>query len=46
MNRPAQRVASAMSARPASRWAPMERLRKAAMTLGPERVWAVESSSW
>jgi hypothetical protein len=45
MSHPAQRVASVMSVRPVSRWAPMARLRIAAMTRGPERVCAVESSS-
>ena len=45
MARLAQRVASAMLVWPVRRWAPMARLRRAAMTLGPDRVWAVEVSS-
>jgi hypothetical protein len=38
MERPAQRVASVMSVRPARRRAPIARLRKVAMILGPDRV--------
>lgn len=45
MTRVAQRVASVMSRRPSRWYAPMARLRSAAMTRGPERVRAVESSS-
>ncbi len=43
--RVAQRVASAMSLRPARRIAPTARLRRVAMTLGPDLVWTLESSS-
>ena len=43
--RPAQRVASLMSRRPARCSVPMARLRRPAMTRGPERVRARESSS-
>ena len=45
MLRVAQRVASVMSRRPARCRAPMARLRRPAMTRGPERVWAREWSS-
>ena len=45
MARVAQRVASEMSCRPVSRRAPMARLRRAAMTRGPDRVRAAELSS-
>ena len=38
MERPAHRVASVTSMRPAMRSAPIARLRRAAMTLGPDRV--------
>jgi hypothetical protein len=46
MERPAHRVASVMSGRPASRRAPIARLRKAAMILGPFRVLTWDLSSW
>jgi hypothetical protein len=46
MERAAQRVASVMSVRPAIRSAPIARLRRAAMTLGPFRVLTVDLSSW
>ena len=45
MERPAHRVASVTSARPAMRSAPIARLRRAAMTLGPERVLTRDLSS-
>jgi len=45
MFRPAHRVASEMSRRPAKCSAPIPRLRRPAMTRGPERVWAREWSS-
>ena len=45
MLRVAQRVASAVSVRPASRRAPIARLRSVAMILGPDSVRARESSS-
>lgn len=43
--RSAQRVVSVMSRRPVSRMAPTARLRRAAMTRGPDRVRALEWSS-
>ena len=46
MERPAHRVASVMSGRPASRRAPIARLRRAAMILGPFRVLTWDLSSW
>jgi len=45
MERPAHRVASVTSARPAMRSAPIARLRRAAMILGPERVLTRDLSS-
>ena len=45
MSRPAHRVASEMSRRPAKCSAPIPRLRRPAMTRGPERVRAREWSS-
>ena len=44
--RPAHRVASVTSVRPAIRSAPIARLRRAAMTLGPFRVLTLDLSSW
>jgi len=46
MERPAHRVASVTSVRPAMRSAPIARLRRAAMTLGPDRVLTCDLSSW
>ena len=46
MERPAHRVASVTSVRPAIRSAPIARLRRAAMTLGPFRVLTLDLSSW
>ena len=46
MERPAQRVASVTSVRPAMRRAPMARLRRPAMILGPDRVLTWDLSSW
>ena len=46
MERPAHRVASVMSGRPARRRAPIARLRRAAMILGPFRVLTWDLSSW
>ena len=46
MERAAHRVASVTSVRPARRSAPMARLRRAAMALGPERVLTWDLSSW
>ena len=46
MERPAHRVASVMSARPARRSAPIAGLRRVAMTLGPDRVLTWDLSSW
>jgi hypothetical protein len=45
MTRPASRLASAMSRRPARWWAPTARLRRPAMTRGPDLVRTVELSS-
>ncbi len=45
MERPAHRVASVTSVRPARRSAPIARLRRAAMTLGPDRVLTWDLSS-
>jgi lipopolysaccharide biosynthesis regulator YciM len=45
MTRPASRLASVMSRRPARWWAPTARLRRPAMTRGPDLVWTVEWSS-
>ncbi len=45
MERPAHRVASVMSSRPARRSAPIARLRRAAMILGPDRVLTWDLSS-
>ena len=45
MERPAHRVASVMSMRPARRSAPIARLRRAAMILGPDRVLTWDLSS-
>ena len=45
MERPAHRVASVMSGRPARRRAPIARLRRAAMILGPFRVLTWDLSS-
>src|ERR1039458_9499659 len=45
MERPAHRVASVTSVRPARRCAPIARLRRAAMTLGPDRVLTWDLSS-
>ena len=45
MERPAHRVASVTSVRPAIRSAPIARLRRAAMTLGPFRVLTLDLSS-
>src|ERR1022692_4001265 len=45
MERPAHRVASVTSMRPAMRSAPIARLRRAAMTLGPDRVLTWDLSS-
>ena len=45
MTRPASRLASVMSRRPARWWAPTARLRRPAMTRGPELVRTVELSS-
>src|SRR6185312_14786931 len=45
MERPAHRVASVTSVRPAMRSAPIARLRRAAMTLGPFRVLTLDLSS-
>ena len=45
MERPAHRVASVTSMRPARRSAPIARLRRAAMTLGPDRVLTLDLSS-
>ena len=46
MDRQAQRVASVTSARPERRRAQIARLRRAAMTLGPDRVLTCDLSSW
>ena len=46
MERPAHRVASVTSVRPARRRAPMARLRRPAMILGPDRVLTWDLSSW
>jgi hypothetical protein len=46
MERPAHRVASVTSVRPVIRSAPIARLRRAAMTLGPFRVLTLDLSSW
>ena len=46
MERPAHRVASVTSVRPAIRSAPIARLRRAAITLGPFRVLTLDLSSW
>ena len=46
MERPAHRVASVTSVRPAMRKAPMARLRRPAMILGPDRVLTCDLSSW
>jgi hypothetical protein len=46
MERPAHRVASVTSVRPARRSAPIARLRRAAITLGPDRVLTLDLSSW
>ena len=46
MDRLAQRVASVTSVRPERRRAQIARLRKAAMTLGPDRVLTCDLSSW
>ena len=46
MERPAHRVASVTSMRPVMRSAPIARLRRAAMTLGPFRVLTLDLSSW
>jgi tetratricopeptide (TPR) repeat protein len=46
MERPAHRVASVTSVRPAMRKAPMARLRRPAMILGPDRVLTWDLSSW
>jgi hypothetical protein len=46
IERPAHRVASVTSMRPARRSAPIARLRRAAMTLGPDRVLTLDLSSW
>src|ERR1039457_2667725 len=45
IERPAHRVASVMSMRPAMRSAPIARLRRAAMTLSPDRVLTWDLSS-
>jgi hypothetical protein len=45
MKRPAHRVASVTSMRPAMRSAPIARLRRAAMTLGPDLVLTWDLSS-
>jgi mannose-6-phosphate isomerase-like protein (cupin superfamily) len=45
MTRPASRLASVMSRRPARWWAPTARLRRPAMTRGPDLVRTVELSS-
>jgi hypothetical protein len=45
MTRPASRLASAMSRRPARWWAPTARLRRPAMTRGPDLVRTAELSS-
>jgi len=45
MERPAHRVASVTSMRPARRSAPIARLRRAAMILGPDRVLTWDLSS-
>jgi hypothetical protein len=46
MERPAHWVASVTSVRPAMRKAPMARLRRPAMILGPDRVLTLDLSSW
>ena len=46
MERAAHRVASVMPVRPAMWSAPMARLRRAAMALGPERALTLDLSSW
>ena len=46
MKRPAHRVASVTSVRPAMRRAPTARLRRPAMILGPDRVLTWDLSSW
>jgi hypothetical protein len=46
MERPAHRVASVMSVRPAMRSAPMARFLSVAIALGPERVLTWDLSSW
>jgi hypothetical protein len=46
MERAAHRVASVMSVRPAMWSAPIARLRRAAMALGPDRVLTLDLSSW
>jgi hypothetical protein len=46
IERPAHRVASVTSVRLAIRSAPIARLRRAAMTLGPFRVLTLDLSSW
>ena len=46
MERAAHRVASVMSVRPAMRSAPIARLRRVAMALGPDRVLTWDLSSW
>ena len=46
MTRLASRLASVMSRRPVRWWAPTARLRRLAMTRGPDLVRTVELSSW
>jgi hypothetical protein len=46
MDRPAHRLASVTSVRPNRRRAQIARLRRAAITLGPDRVLTCDLSSW